>query len=76
METNFIWFLRHDVDLRHQDALCAIALEAAARLADQDWANRSIENSGPGSVESAVPASLLIESAVRFHALHVEVQDR
>ena len=76
METNFIWFLRHDVDLRHQDALCAMALGAAARLADQDWANRSIENSGPRSVERAFIAALPTKWAFDYHALRVEVHDR
>ena len=51
---------------------CAMALGAAACLANQDWANRSVKNSDSRSVESAVPASLLIKSAVHFHAAHVD----
>ena len=52
-----------------------VALGAAACLANQDWANRSIKNSVLGSVECAVPASLLIKSVVLFYAPHVDVHD-
>ena len=34
-----------DVDWSHQDDLCVMALEAAACLANQDWANSSVKNS-------------------------------
>ena len=52
-----------------------MALEVAACLAEQDWANRAIKYLCPRSVESGVPASLLIKSGVLFHAPHVDVHD-
>ena len=53
-----------------------MALGAAACLADQDWANRSIENSGARSVERALIAALPTKWALVFHAAHVDVHDR
>ena len=65
-----------DVDCSHQDDLCAMALGAAACLANQDWANRSVKNSDSRSVESAFLAPLLIKSAFDFHDPCVEAHDR
>ena len=62
-----------DVDLSHKDDLCVMALGALACLANQDWTNRSIKYLGLRSVESAVSASLLIETVVCFHDPRVEV---
>ena len=54
----------------YQDDLCVMALEAAACLTKQDWANSSVKNSDSRPVECAVPASLLIKSAILFFAPH------
>ena len=50
-----------------------MALGAAARLADQDWANLPSTNFGPGSVERALIAALPTKWALDYHALRVEV---
>ena len=72
---NLFDLTKSDVGWPHQGGLCAMALGVVVCLAKQDWANRSVKISDSSSVESAVPASLLIKSAVHFHAAHVDVHD-
>ena len=53
-----------------------VALGAAACLANQDWANSSVNILGPRSVENDTIDPCLTDSDTNFHAAHVDAHHR